>query len=62
MNSAGYYFTRMCLGSETLYYKEHIYLKVWYEINVEMHFKNGILVSMEQGDEKRMDVDDRDNR
>ncbi|MCK7556269.1 hypothetical protein MKQ70_15085 [Chitinophaga sedimenti] len=52
----------MCLGSETLYYKEHIYLKVWYEINVEMHFKNGILVSMEQGDEKRMDVDDRDNR
>jgi hypothetical protein len=49
-------------GTEILYYKEHIYRKVWYEVNTEMHFKNGALVSMEQGEEKRMDVDDRINR
>ncbi|WP_346238144.1 hypothetical protein ABDK00_003610 [Niabella insulamsoli] len=39
---------------ETYYYKEIIWKKNWFEINNLVHFKNGILTSLEQGNEKHL--------
>jgi hypothetical protein len=40
---------------ENLYYKEHIWMRNWYEINNILHFQNSILQSLEQGDEHLVD-------
>ncbi|WP_343691585.1 hypothetical protein [Chitinophaga sp.] len=40
---------------EHLYYKEHIWVRNWYEINNILHFQNSVLQSLEQGDEHLVD-------
>ncbi|NML41315.1 hypothetical protein HHL17_29245 [Chitinophaga sp. G-6-1-13] len=39
---------------EDFYYKETIYKDYWFEINNILHFEDGKLVSLEQGEEKRL--------
>lgn len=39
---------------EDYYYKETVYKDSWFEINNILHFQNGKLVSLEQGEEKKL--------
>lgn len=39
---------------EDLYYKEIIHKSMWFEVNSILHFKEGKLVSLEQGEEKNL--------
>lgn len=39
---------------EELFYKETLYKDTWYEINNILHFKDGKLVSLQQGQERRL--------
>jgi hypothetical protein len=49
-----FYYDEDNILHEDLYYKEVIYVKIWYEINYICHFKNSILISIEQKEEKRL--------
>ena len=40
---------------ETLYYKEHIFLRRWYEVNSILYLENSVLKSLEQGKEQLLD-------
>ena len=42
---------------ENLYYKEHLWLKRWYEVNSILHFENSVFKSLEQGKEQLLDKD-----
>lgn len=43
---------------ETYYYKEAIWKSNWFEVNNILRFKNGKLVSLEQGQEKHLYEED----
>ena len=42
---------------EKLYYKEHLFISRWYEVNSILHFENSIFKSLEQGEEQLVDGD-----
>lgn len=42
---------------ESLYYKEHLYLGRWYEVNSILHFEDSVFKSLEQGEEQLLDKD-----
>lgn len=42
---------------ESLYYKEHLYLGRWYEVNNILRFENSVFKSLEQGEEQLLDKD-----
>ncbi|GAB3421429.1 hypothetical protein [Niabella aquatica] len=46
---------------EAYYYKEAIWKNNWFEVNNVLHFKNGQLVSLEQGREKHLYGEDNKN-
>lgn len=45
---------------ETYYYKETIWKGNWFEVNNVLNFKNGKLISLEQGREKHLYEDNKD--
>lgn len=48
---SSFYYDKEKQLHEALYYKEHLFIKLWYTVNTIFHFENGILVSQEQGAE-----------
>jgi hypothetical protein len=49
-----FYYDKDNILHEDLYYKDVIYLQIWYEINYICHFEDSILISIEQKEEKRL--------
>lgn len=49
-----FFFDEKKILHETLYYKEELYIGMWFFIDTTFHFEDGILVSKEQEKEERL--------